>query len=47
MKYNQPMLAQLSQQSQLVDQNYATGTFFMAMSTIEEIERVCLNSEVK
>jgi len=28
-----------SKQSQLVDQNYANGTFFMAMSTIEEIER--------
>ena len=28
-----------SKQSQLVDQNYANGTFFMAMSTIEHIER--------
>jgi hypothetical protein len=26
-----------SKQNQLVDQNYANGTFFMAMSTIEEI----------
>ena len=30
---------QASKQSQLVDQNYANGTFFMAMSTIEQIER--------
>ena len=26
---------QASKQSQLVDQNYANGTFFMAMSTLE------------
>jgi len=32
--------ANISKQGQLVDQNYANGTFFMAMSTIEEIERM-------
>jgi hypothetical protein len=34
--------ATTSKQSQLVDQNYANGTFFMAMSTIEQIERAAL-----
>ncbi len=42
--YNSNQMGQhqvnISKQGQLVDQNYANGTFFMAMSTIEEIERM-------
>lgn len=38
-KYMGQNQATTSKQSQLVDQNYANGTFFMAMSTLEQIER--------
>ena len=37
--------ATISKQEKLVDLNYANSTFFMAMSTIEEIERMKLGFE--